>query len=184
MKLLIVYGTTEGQTRKICTFLRDEAHRAGHQAELADASDSPRSPDGFDEVIVAASVHANSYQTSVKHYVRKYREALNSVPGVFISVSLTAVTDEPESWKELEQVTERFLQETGWHPLRVEQTAGALRYTEYNFFKKFIMRMIARKSGGDTDTSTDYEYTDWEKLKNLLKDLELEFSKSQKNISS
>jgi menaquinone-dependent protoporphyrinogen oxidase len=51
--------------------------------------------------------------------------------------------------------------ETGWHPRRVELVAGALPYTRYNFLVRFVMRRISRKEGGDTDTSRDYEYTDW-----------------------
>jgi menaquinone-dependent protoporphyrinogen oxidase len=39
--------------------------------------------------------------------------------------------------------------------------AGALPYSKYNFFIRFIMRRIAAQAGGDVDTSRDYEYTDW-----------------------
>jgi menaquinone-dependent protoporphyrinogen oxidase len=30
--------------------------------------------------------------------------------------------------------------------------------------KKWIIRRIVAKAGGDTDTSRDYEYTDWQAL--------------------
>ena len=39
--------------------------------------------------------------------------------------------------------------------------AGALPYTRYNFLVRFVMRRISKAEGGDTDTSRDYEYTDW-----------------------
>jgi menaquinone-dependent protoporphyrinogen oxidase len=39
--------------------------------------------------------------------------------------------------------------------------AGALPYTRYNFLIRFMMRRIVKTEGGDTDTSRDYEYTDW-----------------------
>ena len=78
-----------------------------------------------------------------------------------------AGTDE-ESWKDLQHITERFLDEVHWKPTMVEQVAGALLYTKYDFFKKFIMRMIAKKAGGATDTSTDVEYTDWVKVNEFL----------------
>ena len=176
MKLLIVYGSTEGQTRKICEFLRDEAVQKDHQVELDDSTQNPRPPGEFDAVIIGASVHASSYQTSVEHYVQKHQESLKRIPGVFISVSLTAASNEPESWKELYDITQNFLNKTGWIPQHVEQVAGALKYTEYNFFKRFIMRMIAQKSGGETDTSKDYEYTDWKQVKNVLTKLEHELT--------
>jgi menaquinone-dependent protoporphyrinogen oxidase len=37
----------------------------------------------------------------------------------------------------------------------------ALRYTRYNSLVRLVMRQISKKEGGDTDTSRDYEYTDW-----------------------
>ena len=42
--------------------------------------------------------------------------------------------------------------------------AGALADTKYNWFIRSMMKRIAAKAGGDTDTSRDYEYTDWPAL--------------------
>lgn len=44
------------------------------------------------------------------------------------------------------------------------QIAGALKYTEYDYFKRLIMKMISKKEGGATDTSQDYEYTKWDEV--------------------
>jgi menaquinone-dependent protoporphyrinogen oxidase len=52
------------------------------------------------------------------------------------------------------------------------QIAGALKYTQYDFFKRLIMKMIAKREGQTTDTSKDYEYTDW----NAVKKFTLEFA--------
>jgi menaquinone-dependent protoporphyrinogen oxidase len=42
--------------------------------------------------------------------------------------------------------------------------AGALAYSKYSFFVKLVMKTIAWKAGGPTDTSRDYEFTDWATL--------------------
>ena len=42
----------------------------------------------------------------------------------------------------------------------VKHVAGALLYTRYNIFKRWIMKRIVAKAGGDTDVSRDYDYTD------------------------
>jgi menaquinone-dependent protoporphyrinogen oxidase len=55
----------------------------------------------------------------------------------------------------------------------VEQVAGALRYTQYDFFKKFTLRMIAKRAGGSTDTSHDTEYTDWKQVNEILMKLKI-----------
>ncbi|HYW35754.1 MAG TPA: menaquinone-dependent protoporphyrinogen IX dehydrogenase [Balneolaceae bacterium] len=174
MKLLIVYGSTEGQTRKICNFLHTEAGKRNHEVVLNDSTANPVSPKDFDAAIIAASLHAGKYQQAVSHYVRKNHYALNRIPSAFISVSLTAASNEPKSWEELKQITRKFLGNTKWTPRITEQVAGALRYMEYNFFKRFIMRMIAQRQGGETDTSKDHEYTDWEQVKQVLVKLEKE----------
>lgn len=172
MKLLIAFGSTEGQTRKICKFLQEEAREAGHRVSLSDTTGPRIQPSGFDAAIIAASVHYGHYQTSVEHFVEEHHTLLNSIPSAFLSVSLTAASDEPESWEELHDITESFLERTHWKPDLIEQVAGALLFSKYNFFKKFIMRLIAQKSGGGTDSSEDYEYTDWEQVKNVISDLE------------
>jgi len=179
MKLLIVYGTTEGQTRKICEFIRDKATEAGHEVTLIDSTENELLPENFSAVLIAASVHAGNYQSSVRHYITKYHTELNEIPSTFVSVSLTAAGEEPESWKELEDITDEFLDTTGWEPTHVAQVAGALRYTEYNFLKKYLMRMIAQKSGGNTDTSSDHEYTDWKQVERLIYQLQESFESSQ-----
>lgn len=172
MKLMVVYATTEGQTRKICEFIRDESEKAGHIPALFDAMVAPPDPSEFDAVLIAASLHGGKYQVTVKDFVQKYHSSLNNMNSAFLSVSLTAATDEPESWKELKQHTEDFLTETGWKPAFIEQVAGALLYTQYDYFKRFIMRMISRRSGGDTDTTQDHEYTDWKQVRSVIDKIE------------
>jgi menaquinone-dependent protoporphyrinogen IX oxidase len=51
---------------------------------------------------------------------------------------------------------------TGWRPREVAAIAGALAYSKYNVLIRFLMRLIVGAAGGDTDTSRDYEYTDWD----------------------
>ena len=135
---------------------------------LADANENPPKPFGYDFVLIGASVHMHKYQSAVLHYVKDNNEALNKMPSGFFSVSMATASGDAESLKERDEVTAVFLKGTGWKPAYIEQVAGALLYTQYDFFKKLIMRVIAKRHGESTDTSTDYEYTDWEKLKLFL----------------
>ena len=70
-----------------------------------------------------------------------------------------------EEHDEVEQIAKDFLKETQWYPKTVWHIAGALKYTEYNYFKKLLMRSIAKKEGGSVDTSKDHEYTNWDEVK-------------------
>ena len=162
-RLLVVYGTTEGHTRKVALRIGQIARGLGHPVEVMDASLHP-APDGFDAVIVAASVHQLRHQSSVIHFVREHRHALNRVPCAFFSVSLSASLPQPEHQTEAHEVAQEMLDETRWRPERVCLVGGALRYSRYDFLKRLLMQVIARQDGRPTDASRDYEYTDWERL--------------------
>jgi menaquinone-dependent protoporphyrinogen oxidase len=168
MKFLIIYGTTEGQTRKIARFIENTLCDAGHTATTVDASDSPPAPNDYDAVIIGASIHMHGYQSSVAHYVTSYAGTLNKMPGAFFSVCLAVASDMEEEHREAQKIMDDFLKKTGWTPLMAGQFAGALKYTEYDFFKRLIMKMIAKKEGQATDTSQDYEYTDWDAVKKFV----------------
>lgn len=168
MNVLILYGTTEGHTRKIAEFLKAEAEKLNHTVTLCDSTNQPPRPGAFDAVIIGASVHIGKYQTAIAHYVKDNHADLNKTRSAFFSVSMTAASDNKESWKELEKITEHFLKHTEWKPVVAEQVAGALLFTQYDFFKRFIMRLISKNAGGPVNTSQDYEFTDWEKMKAFL----------------
>jgi menaquinone-dependent protoporphyrinogen oxidase len=165
--VLIVYGTTEGQTRKIAARMAELASEYGHAATVADAAGAAvHVPRGrYDAVMVAASVHRLRHQTSVKRFVRENLRLLEHVPSAFFSVSLSAAGKEPRQREGARRCAEAFLKETGWKPGMVRLVAGALAYSRYGFVTRWVMKQIARREGGDTDTSRDYEYTDWEQLR-------------------
>lgn len=162
--VLVLYGTTEGQTRKIAAEIADALRDRGHSAERVDSTtfNGPLPVNAFDGVIVGASVHSGHHQDAVVRVVTDNRAALSRLPTAFYSVSL-AVLDEPhheEAWA----YVRRFLEETGWTPDLTETFAGALRYTKYGFVKRFIMKQISKRQGRPTDTSRDFEFTDWTRV--------------------
>jgi menaquinone-dependent protoporphyrinogen oxidase len=170
MKILIVYGTTEGQTRKISHFMEAVLKDVGHEVTVADASEAPPSPSSYDAVIIGASVHIHKYQSAVLHYIARHIEALNKKPAAFFSVCLAVASDLEEEHKEAKKITTDFLKRIGWEPLMTTQVAGALKYTQYDFFTRLIMKMIAKREGRTTDTSRDYEYTDWNAVREFVKE--------------
>lgn len=166
MKVLLVYGTTEGQTRKIAQFVADHLAQEGHQTLLANAIDvtTAADPEGFEAVIIAASLHAGRYQSAVVHFVSKHLAAINARPNAFLSVSLAALSDDEDDALGLERCVIDFSQQTGWSPQRIHHVAGAFRYTSYDFLKRWAMKYIAHRKGAPTDTTQDHELTDWADL--------------------
>lgn len=170
--VLVLYATREGHTRRIAEHVAATVRGRGLTADVLDAG---RLPAGFELgayacAIVAGSVHMQRHERELVAFVKAHKAALERMPAAFLSVSLAEATAEnprtpPEmrgkAAEEVMTVIHEFFGETGWHPDRVWPVAGALVYSEYNILERFVMRLIAKRAGGDTNTSADYEYTDW-----------------------
>ena len=171
-RVSILYGTTDGQTRKIAEAIAATLREEHCVVDVVDAAAvSPdHTPRGYDGVIVAASVHAGGYQKTVMRWVRAHAAALNRTPSAFVSVCLAVLEQRPEAHRELAAIVERFFHRSGWRPTVTKLVAGALPYTRYGWLKKWVMKRIVAKAGGDTDTTRDYEYTDWTDLSAFARD--------------
>jgi len=172
MKLLLVYATTEGQTQKIAEFVADHLARVGHETRVVNATDATgiadADPHKFDAVVIAASIHAGQYQSAIVDFVRNHVPSINARPNAFLSVSLAAASQDHDDVHGLEQCLTRFTQQTGWNPRLTHHVAGAFRYTSYDFLKRWAMKYIAYRKGAPTDTSRDYELTDWADLARFI----------------
>ncbi|GGK22498.1 flavodoxin domain-containing protein [Salinarimonas ramus] len=166
MRVLVVYGTTEGQTRKIAERIAARVGDLGHEATLLDASAAGPGDDpaAFDLAILAGSVHVGRYQAPLVDYARRHAAALNASASAFVSVSLSAAGDDPEDWAGLARCVEGFRHETGWRAPRLHHAAGAFRFTRYDFLKSWAMRYVAYRRGEHVQAGADREYTDWDAL--------------------
>lgn len=170
MKILIVYATSEGQTRKISRFMEEVLQAENHNVVIADATEEPPSPENFDAVLIGSSIHIQKYHSSVRDYIMKNVDELNKKHTAFFSVCMAIASDIEEEHEEVKRIATEFVEKTGWKPDAINHMAGALKYTQYDYFKKLIMRMIAKKEGGSTDTSKDHEYTNWDAVKAFVLD--------------
>lgn len=171
-RILVVYGTTDGHTRKIGQALAIALGADGASVDLrhAKAIDRRLRPEDYDAAFVLASVHVMNYQRSIKRWVRAHAGALNRMPSAFVSVCLGILEQNEKSQRDVREIATRFLRKFGWHPTAVKIVPGALPYTRYGWLKKFVMRRIASKVSVDTDTTRDYEYTDWEDLERFARE--------------
>lgn len=164
MNVLIVYGTTEGQTRKIAEWTATYIRERGHQAQLLDSAalGSDLGLATYDAFIIAASVHQECHQEAITNFVTAHREVLNTKPSAFISVSLSAVLEGART--EAQKYVDSFLSVSGWQPRRTLLLGGALCFTEYDYFQEQIVKFIVMKRSGAASTGRDREFTDWHAL--------------------
>lgn len=170
--VLVVYGTTEGQTRKVAEFIENALKERGAKVELLDSASAGAAlvQPFYAAAIVCGSLHQHHYQASLLRFVQDNAAWLAGIPSAFIAVSLTAVLNDTESRDELRKAVEAFFRKAGWTPAITRHVAGALRYSQYDYFKRLIMKLIAKQQGGDTDTTHDHEYTDWNDLTRFVEE--------------
>jgi menaquinone-dependent protoporphyrinogen oxidase len=164
LNVLIVYGTTEGQTRKIAEWTATRIREGGHQAEPLDSAALVPDLDlkTYDAFMIAASVHQECHQETITNFVIAHLEILNTRPSAFISVSLSAVLE--GAGTEAQKYVDSFVSVTGWQPRMTLVLGGALRITEYDYFQEQIVKFIVMKRGGAASTGRDREFTDWNAL--------------------
>jgi len=175
MKIVILYATREGQTRKVAEHLAAALRGRDVDADVVDiaTADGEALPlDGYAAAIVAAPVHYGKHK-EMAPFVRRHRAALESLPCAFLSVSGSQASAEnpavpPEARARAaasaQNAIEAFFRDTGWRPAHVLPVAGAMLYTQYGFFIRLMIRLIQRSSGIPVDATVDHEYTDWAAL--------------------
>jgi menaquinone-dependent protoporphyrinogen oxidase len=169
---LVVYDSTHGHTAKIAARLADAMRGEGLAVDLRSVADAAGAEPGrYDVVAVGGSLHREGHQKALVGWVTEHRDALADVPSLFFSVSLTAADDSAESRATAQGCIDDFCVKTGWKPARTEPIAGALQYREYDVFTRQLMRLLMKHMGHPTDTSHDYDYTDWDAVDRLGREL-------------
>jgi len=167
--ILILYATTEGQTARISERIAQTLRTEGHSAQTCPLEAAERQIAAKrDAVIIGASIHYGRHPRSLRSFVRDRHAILDERPSAFFSVSLSAGGPgaKPEA---AERYLDKFLRQVGWHPKQTAKFAGALQFSKYGAFKRLLMIIFVGLAGGDTDTSRDYEYTDWEAVDRFAK---------------
>jgi menaquinone-dependent protoporphyrinogen oxidase len=165
MKILVAYASRHGQTRRIAEAMAQRMRERGHAAELLELPrfGAPRVA-GWDAVVVGSPLYARQHLRRVAGFATRRREELARVPTAFFSVSLSAASRDERGRSDAEAAVDGFLAATRFAPGLRACFAGALRYRAYNFIVRAIMKRISATNGGDTDTSRDHEYTDWNQV--------------------
>lgn len=153
MKILVVYGTRNGQTRRIAERIGARLHERGIMVDLVNARAIPidlRLAD-YDGVIAGASIIAGRFQTSVGDFISGFRAEIARVPSAFFGVSLAAA-DLRLRGQAAEQIG-RFLTEYAWRPSLTVSFAGALPPSRLRWLARYVLfrRLDKRRE----------EFTDW-----------------------
>lgn len=163
LPILVAYATTEGQTRKVAEFIAQRLRIRGHSVDLVDTATSAAEQvtPMYQAAFLGGPVHQHQHPSSLLDFAKRNHAWLAALPCALFSVSLSAALDDIESRVEVQQLVNDLADDCALRPLATRCIAGALKYTRYDYFKRLVMRMIAKQRGQATDTTRDFEYTDW-----------------------
>lgn len=170
-RILIVYGTSHGQTARIVRRIA-EVLESMHFTVTCRRGDELRDDaplDGFDAVLVAASVQLGRHQRYIELFARQHAIMLAALPSAFVSVCGALGGTSTNGEREAAKYREDFVRRTGWHPARSWSVAGRVAYTEYRFLLRLVMQFISWRTGRSTDTSRDHEFTDWSHVERIAR---------------
>ena len=167
---LIIYSSTDGHTKKICeyiiSFLDNE-----DIVKLASLNEAKKfNLIEFNKIIIGASIRYGKHSKELYKFIKLNKKILEEKKSTFFSVNVVARKPEKNT-PETNPYIKKFLKISKWKPERIGVFAGKVDYPNYNFFDKYIIKFIMFITGGPTDTSQSYEFTDWSKVDDFAKEL-------------
>jgi len=169
MKVLVIYSSRDGQTHAIASYIAS-CLKETDDCDVIDLQHANTvNLANYDKVMIGASIRYGHFNPLLDKFIKAHLATLRSLPSAFFSVNLTARKPEKRT-PQTNAYTRKFLLASPWQPTLCGVFAGALRYPRYRWLDKVMIKLIMRMTGGETDTSKEVEYTDWEQVKQFAED--------------
>lgn len=161
-RILIVYESKNGQTHKISKYICDRMSQQGHTVEMMRVNQIlPVALSNYDGVIVGAPIYMRSYPRLIRKWVAQHGQELNKKQSAFFSVCMQVLQKDEQSQRDLLMISETFFKKTAWYPKRRKVFAGAVVFSRYNVFVRYVMKSFSVRAGKPLDVHHDYEFTPW-----------------------
>ena len=168
---LIIYSSTDGQTKKICETIKENLP-SGSKFQLISLDEALHfNLEKCEKIIIGASIRYGRHNKKVLDFIIKNKNILDLKKTAFFSVNVVARKEE-KSTPETNPYVLNFLKKTNWKPNKLSVFAGKVDYPNYNFINKIVIRFIMMITKGPTDINNSYEFTNWENVRKFAKELE------------
>jgi menaquinone-dependent protoporphyrinogen oxidase len=159
-KILLLYSSVYGHSRRISERLQAHLARLGVVSEVAAITDAGPDPQGFDAIVIGASIRHGKHNPCVMDYIRGHLAQLRDKPGAFFSVNLVA-RKPTRNTRETNPYLRRFMARSPWRPGLQGVFAGELDYARYGPLDRRMMQFVMWLNKGPTDLEAKVEFTDW-----------------------
>lgn len=139
---------------------------ADYECEFQNLDENP-SVDftAYEKVVIGASIRYGHLSKNLYRFIDNNLDDLNRYKVAFFCVNLTArKEDQGKDTPEGSVYMKTFLKKSPWTPKLQGVFAGALLYPKYKFFDRIMIQLIMRMTGGETDSTKEIEFTNWEKV--------------------
>ena len=168
-KSLITYSTVDGQTKEICKRISNLSNNTF--VEVLPISEV-KNIDQYETIVIGASIRYGKYRKEVFKFIDNNIKQIENKDNAFFSVNVVARKEEKSS-PETNPYVIKFLNNINWVPKKIGVFAGKIDYPSYKFFDKYAIKFIMWITNGPTDTSKTFEFTDWKKVEDFTRDLNL-----------
>ena len=169
-KTLIIYSTTDGQTKRICDRMIESSNKKLEvtlcKIENAFEVDLAQ----YTKIVIGASIRYGKHNQLLYELVKVHRDELQKKSTAFFTVNVVARKRE-KNQPDTNPYMKKFLELSGWRPDKLAVFAGRIDYPSYRFLDRLIIRFIMFITKGPTDTSQTYEFTDWNKVADFAKEV-------------
>jgi len=166
-KILILYASTDGHTRKICNRLQQVIEQLGHQVTLVPIDNEAQVDlQAFDKIVIGASIRYGKHSQKITDFINRNKQLLDSKPNAFFSVNIVA-RKPGKNQPDTNPYLRKFLKKITWRPKEIAVFAGKLDYPKYSFFDRTMIRLIMFITKGPTDPKAVIEFTDWQQVESF-----------------
>ncbi|MDO5090301.1 MAG: menaquinone-dependent protoporphyrinogen IX dehydrogenase [Cardiobacteriaceae bacterium] len=159
--VLLLYSTTDGQTRRIADFLAEVFAEQGVAATVLPLAGAEETDwQGFARVVIGASIRYGKHKPEVLDFVNRHADALAEKGAAFFSVSAVARKAEKRVPGN-NLYMKKFLAKSRWQPAHIAIFAGRIHYALYKPLDRLMIRLIMRITKGPTAPDANVEFTDW-----------------------
>ncbi|MCF6182273.1 menaquinone-dependent protoporphyrinogen IX dehydrogenase [Lutibacter sp.] len=169
-KIGIVYSSIDGQTHKICNFIKDELQKSNQTVDLFSIDNFTSNITNYNTFVIASSIRYGVHNKRIIDFINTNKKELDATKTVFISVNLVARKSEKNTPKTNPYVI-KFFKTIDWKPTVIEVFAGKLDYKKYPFWDRIMIQFIMWMTKGPTDKNTKIEYTNWGKVTQFTNNL-------------
>ena len=169
---LIIYSSTDGQTKTICEKIKSFSKNSESIKLIPLEEASNFNLQSYEDIIIGASIRYGKHSKNLYKFISSNKETLEKKRSAFFSVNVVARKPEKNT-PETNPYMQKFLKISNWKPNKLGVFAGKVNYPNYSFFDKYIILLIMFITKGPTDTTKSFEFTDWSKVEDFAKELSL-----------